>query len=119
MTVKCIEYINGDKCWYLNDQLHREDGPAIERANGSKDWCLNGKVHRVDGPAVEWADGYKAWYLDGKHLFALPQESQPFVFIEETEDGKQIKVLTPNGTELWPNLPGLKELAENLAATKQ
>ena len=34
---------NGDKIWYLNDQLHREDGPAIDCASGAKYWYLNGK----------------------------------------------------------------------------
>ena len=29
--------------WYLNDQLHREDGPAIEYPSGSKCWYFNGK----------------------------------------------------------------------------
>ena len=38
-TVKV--YANGDKYWYLNGKLHREDGPAIEYANGSKSWFLN------------------------------------------------------------------------------
>jgi hypothetical protein len=54
------------KVWYLNDQLHREDGPAIERANGDKMWFLDGRLHRTDGPAVEWADGDKRWYLNGQ-----------------------------------------------------
>ena len=40
-TVKV--YSNGTKYWYLNDRLHREDGPAVERANGYKYWYLNGK----------------------------------------------------------------------------
>ena len=35
-------YENGAKYWYLNDQRHREDGPAIEWANGTKKWFLNG-----------------------------------------------------------------------------
>ena len=34
---------NGDKEWYLNGQLHREDGPAVEYANGDKYWYLNGQ----------------------------------------------------------------------------
>ena len=34
----------GDRRWYLNDQIHREDGPAIECANGTRGWCLNGKL---------------------------------------------------------------------------
>jgi hypothetical protein len=32
-------YLN--KWWYLNDKLHREDGPAVEGANGDKWWYLN------------------------------------------------------------------------------
>ena len=31
--------------WWLNDELHREDGPAIERKNGTKEWWLNGKEY--------------------------------------------------------------------------
>ena len=38
-TVKV--YDNGDKFWYLNGKLHREDGPAIECTSGDKSWCLN------------------------------------------------------------------------------
>ena len=33
----------GDKYWFLNGELHRVDGPAIERANGNKEWWLKGK----------------------------------------------------------------------------
>ena len=63
---KVDEY--GDKRWWLNGKLHREDGPAVERANGSKEWSLNGKYHREDGPAIEWASGYKAWRLHNKEV---------------------------------------------------
>ncbi len=59
---------NGDKFWYLNGQLYREDGPAREYADGSKSWWLNDQRHRVDGPACEWSDGHKSWYLNGKRL---------------------------------------------------
>lgn len=65
-TVKVYE--DGTKEWYLNDKLHREDGPAIECANGTKFWYLNGKLHREDGPAVEYSDGSKQWFLNGKPL---------------------------------------------------
>ena len=40
--VKCKEYDNGDKVWYLNDKLHREDGPAVD-FKGYKCWYLNNK----------------------------------------------------------------------------
>jgi hypothetical protein len=65
-TVKV--YNNGDKEWFLNGKLHREDGPAIEHSNGYKSWFLNGKRHREDGPAVEFCNSYKSWFLDGKEL---------------------------------------------------
>ena len=60
-----IEYYDGSKCWYLNDKRHRTDGPAVEYTDGSKEWYLNGKLHRTDGPAVDWVNGEKSWYLNG------------------------------------------------------
>jgi len=36
---------NGDKFWYLNGQVHREDGPAYEYINGDKRWWLNGEEY--------------------------------------------------------------------------
>lgn len=48
---------NGSESWYLNEFLHREDGPAIKYKNGSQIWYLNGKCHRMNGPAVELFDG--------------------------------------------------------------
>ena len=57
---------NGDRCWRLDGNLHREDGPAIEYADGARWWYLNGNLHREDGPAIEYADGTRCWYLNGK-----------------------------------------------------
>jgi len=59
-----IDY-DGNKRWYVNGKLHREDGPAIELKNGSKYWYRNDKLHREDGPAIEFANGSKHWYLNG------------------------------------------------------
>ena len=63
-----IEYtvkVENDKQeWYLNNKLHREDGPAV--IDGERQvWYLNGKRHREDGPA--YIDGdIQAWYLNGE-----------------------------------------------------
>jgi len=54
----------GDKCYYLNDKFHREDGPAFDSDLG-KEWRIHGKLHREDGPAVIWRIGSKAYYLNG------------------------------------------------------
>ena len=64
---------NGTKEWYLEGNLHREDGPAVEYADGTKEWCLEGKRHRVDGPAIEYPNGNKHWWLNG---ISLPCKSQ-------------------------------------------
>ena len=61
-----VEYANGKKEWFKNGERHREDGPAIEHANGEKHWYKNGKFHREDGPAVEYANGAKCWYKNGQ-----------------------------------------------------
>jgi hypothetical protein len=62
-----IEDADGYKGWYLNDKLHRVDGPAVEDVNGYgyKAWYLHGQRHRTDGPAIERADGYKEYWLHG------------------------------------------------------
>ena len=68
MSKSICKINSGDKFWYLNDKIHREDGPAIEYVNGTKIWLLNGKWHREDGPAIEYADGSKRWYYQDKHI---------------------------------------------------
>jgi hypothetical protein len=70
---KIITDRSGNKFWYFNGLLHREDGPAIEGYEGSKAWYLNGKLHRTDGPAVEWAKGAKDWYIYG-YSFSSKEE---------------------------------------------
>ena len=61
-TVKVFD--NGNRYWYLNGQLHREDGAAIEYAYGSRCWYLNGELHREDGPACEFTYGTREWWLN-------------------------------------------------------
>ena len=64
-------YENGDKQWFLNDKLHREDGPAIELANGYKAWYLNGEELAEDKwkarvrKLIDSCDG-KVVEIDGK-----------------------------------------------------
>jgi len=67
---KCEVSEYGNKVWYLGarQNLHREDGPAMEWADGQKEWWLHAKRHREDGPAVEYANGRKEWYLHGEEV---------------------------------------------------
>jgi hypothetical protein len=64
----------GTKIYYLNDNYHREDGPAIEYLNGGKSWYQNGEFHRLDGPAMEFSNGDKYWYFHGKEIDCSSQK---------------------------------------------
>jgi hypothetical protein len=62
----CATQPNGTRKWYVDGQLHREDGPAIERPDGTKAWFRNGRLHREDGPALEFPDGSRRFFLNGE-----------------------------------------------------
>ena len=110
-----IEWVDGTKQWFLNGKLHRVDGPAKECADGTKVWWLNGERHRVDGPAIEYAYGTKVWWLNDFWIFTLKPLGD-YIVIEDglpsaTEWlGKPmptLKVLTAEGIQFIPNLPGI------------
>jgi hypothetical protein len=65
---------HGTKYWYLDGQLHRDDGPAIEHMNGSRKWYKHGKLHRIGGPAIENADGSEAWYIEGRGYMWIDED---------------------------------------------
>ena len=49
-------------------KLHRVYGPAIEYSDGFRAWYQNDQLHRLDGPAIEDPCGYREWYINGKEL---------------------------------------------------
>lgn len=51
-----------------NNQLHRENGPAVIYADGAQCWCRNDMLHREDGPAVMFTSGRMCWFLYGEEL---------------------------------------------------
>ncbi|MFZ6673696.1 hypothetical protein [Undibacterium sp. Xuan67W] len=70
------------KSWYLNDELHREDGPAIEYSDGGKEWWINGERHRDDGPACIYKDPdegdfFYEWFRNGGRV--TEQEIEQFI----------------------------------------
>ena len=71
-------------CWYLNNWLHRTDGPAYIGVNGYQGWYQNGKRHRTYDPAVIRANGTQVWYQNDK---------------AHREDGAA--VIKANGTQVW------------------
>jgi hypothetical protein len=78
----------GNKHWYLNDQLHRVDGPAVEWSNGFTSWFLNGKLHRENGPACELPNGDKEWFLNHKLVYSK-DENYLHLFTDLSESFKK------------------------------
>jgi hypothetical protein len=64
----------GNKRYFLNDKLHREDGPAAEFVSGTKFWYQNNQRHRLDGPAIECSNGDKFWFINDERIFCDSQE---------------------------------------------
>jgi hypothetical protein len=63
-----VEYPNGDRCWFVGNSIHREDGPAFIGGDGTQIWFRRDEKHREDGPAVEKADGTVEWWLNDEKL---------------------------------------------------
>lgn len=61
--------------YYLNDQLHRDNGSAVIREDGSEEWYNFGVFHRIDGPAVISIGNNKSWYVNGQ----LHREDNPAI----------------------------------------
>lgn len=67
----------GTKLWYLNGELHRENGPAIEYRDGAKQWYLNGKRDHHK----EMIESWKHWNSKGNIEFAKRLFTTAFVFL--------------------------------------
>ena len=68
-TVTVTVDVSGNRVWRnAANQYHRVDGPAIEWVNGDKSWWVNGLLHRLDGAAREWVSGAKDWFINGEAL---------------------------------------------------
>jgi len=75
MGEQYIQKQGDDKFYYKDPEktiLHRVDGPAFIATDGVyKEWWLNDKIHRTDGPAIEWANGAKEWFVNGVFIFEV------------------------------------------------
>jgi hypothetical protein len=65
---------HGNKWYWKDNLLHREDGPAVEYPDGYKAYIQNGLYHREDGPAIIQENGIKNWYLIGKIINVKSQK---------------------------------------------
>lgn len=47
---------------------HAEDGPAVENFDGSQYWYVDDKLHRLDGPALICPVFGNEWWINGVRL---------------------------------------------------
>lgn len=59
---------SGTIWWFLNNNVHRVNGPAITSQSGIRYWLLNNNVHRVNGPAVIDQHGDVEYWINGHQL---------------------------------------------------
>jgi hypothetical protein len=64
-------------------------------ASGSKFWYLNEQRHREDGPAVDCADGHKCWYLED----VMYSKSEYKAEMERRKDTCNGKIVTIEGKQ--------------------
>ena len=48
------------------NQLHRDEGAAVEYPDGTKHWYQNGVLHRVNGPAIDYGSEGGLWFIHGR-----------------------------------------------------
>lgn len=96
-TLKAVTYVEHIthsgyiKRYYVMDQLHREDGPAVtikQTLMGVsyevEGWYYRGKLHRVGGPAQVMANYHTIWAKHGK----LHREDGPAIIDHNLATGK-------------------------------
>jgi hypothetical protein len=64
----------GERLWYQNGQLHREDGPAKINREGIFYYQQN-ELHREDGPAIIMFDGREHFFLNGTLVDSLESDT--------------------------------------------
>jgi hypothetical protein len=126
-----VERSDGNKEWFVDGKLHREDGPAIERADGTWEWYINGKKldpqpikkegawvfqdgfgqrHRTDGPAVIWTDPNgdrrEEWWAENLLITEKTNGQTTWKITDKTSpqnttEWKPVMTVTPMGSKVW------------------
>ena len=57
--------------------VHNPYGAAVINKYGYKEYWINNKLHRLDGPARIWPNGVEAYYINDKQLSKEEFEYHP------------------------------------------
>ena len=88
-----------------NDQIHREDGPAIAWIDGFQSWYKHGKLHRENGPAIIYPNEHKCWFYNGMKII---DNNMVVCFFDENKYLKRIQeFIIDNRPDLIKQIPNL------------
>ena len=90
-------WYRGSESWYsvFDEQFHNSLGPAvIIYDDGTKEWFMNNQLHRLDGPAVEYANGHNEWWVAGVQ-YDLQKDFAPAVikFLFAFDDNTFLQII--------------------------
>jgi hypothetical protein len=52
----------------ITSQPKRKFFSTITKEKTSRKWYVNDFLHRLDGPACEYNNGHKEWYFEGYYI---------------------------------------------------
>ena len=82
---------SGVRYWFKQNEISRDNGPAIVDLPYYRAWWLDGKPHRVGGPVYIWGDGLREWFENGeRHNISGPAVIYPDGTVEYWISGKQL-----------------------------
>ncbi len=58
-----LDISGNDKEWFV---IEAKETIVLKYKSGNKEWYKNGELHRENGPAIEWSGGNKDWYVNGQ-----------------------------------------------------
>jgi ribonucleoside-diphosphate reductase alpha chain len=87
--------------WHLlDDEIHREDGPAAIDADGTMQYFVHGKLHRQDGPAIIHPDGREEFYLNGNRVLSPIEDLEKEKTFQADPEGARVpRKLTKQGND--------------------
>ncbi len=61
-----------------------KNGMFVEK--GVNKWYVNDKLHRLDGPAIDSPDGLSSWYVHGQYV-----GEEISIFVKNRKTGEKVK----------------------------
>ena len=68
-----IGYAEG---WFLNNEIHRDDGPAITFKDSERHWYRYDYFYNLNGPTIIKPSGKKYYHIDGVLTYIIDKDER-------------------------------------------